>query len=1254
MATAQTLVKEITSPAYTEIQIVKVSGVKSTGDLWSLGADKKLVSREFLDGNGRVIQQIYQNAGTGTKNDLIKFTEYNSAGTISVDNLPYAATTQLQFQANALTDQKLFYSTGNTSGKYAKDNAPYAQTLYENSPIQRLLQEGSYGTNWQIATGKIKNYTSRTNTTTDQVRLLKPDGSSTAFYGQGLLDVNEVTDAEGLKTLVFTDKAERVILKRQLVDETIQGTYYQYKDTYYVYAYSGPLNMVLPPKVVATMKTNNWVLSANDVANNVYRYIYDDEGKVIQRKTPSSALIYIIYDKLNRPVLVQNARLRAENKWNFIKYDLYNRPVMEGIIQDNTRNTYDLMRTYAESFDYTNPAIAYYEKKAATIEGYTNVTFPTVITAANVLSVYYYDSYDLDGNGTDDYTYTTQGLGADEPVQGSAQGNLTVVKNKIIQTQNWMQKVMFYNTRGEMIQEKKNNIISLAVNDSRTIVYNFDGTVKKKISKKNTGVEQKTVESFTYDIVSRPKEIIHQVNSQPAVTIAQYSYNELGQLTDKNLGLINGGQPISPNVVLGASDAVSSGQQKEVIASNSIILSSGFQAASGSNFTASIVSSAGYLQSVDYQYNIRGWLTKINNPTLTADNYNEESNDVFGMEILYEQQGDIGNTAKFNGLISGVKWRSKMVNNDYDNLERSYTYNYDKLGQLRDALFKAKQGSTWNYMLDAFSEKEIKYDLNGNITALRRFMWNKPSGTATEVDQLSYTYSALSQDQLVKVEDPMGSAGGIGFKNLVNESTEYEYDLDGNLLKDKNKGLSYLYNEINKVAKISYLSDPTKYISFEYNSSGERVRKSVYQGATLIKQISYLDEFIYEGGVISYVSNTEGRVRLAQGITKYEYFIKDYLGNVRISFEDNNGQALVRQESSYYAFGMQHTPIMKPSNANTDLFNGGSEWLSDFDNDPDLYSTFFRTYDPVLGRFNGVDPMADKYADYSVYNFALNNPISLNDPTGGDPLPDFDRIISELLRDVNGNGGTIDAGGNIYKFTSKEDAFNAGVKLNDIFGTWDFTERGNKDRSIANFIKGDPERTGILLREVNINRRRISAKFVSRLNKQRANKERKSIYSAIWNSPLARVIVPDFISVGGGFSVISGGGTATSFQATWVLRGRDASWKPAITNSIAIGGGYSVDLTLDLGTSRYLGPVSDINRGMLVTNTFNGGQPTYWGSAGIAAGGKIGITGEYTPTSTGWGIVGTNINIGGGLPAGIVPGNAAGGISNTYMIYDFK
>ncbi|NQX41288.1 hypothetical protein HQN84_20730 [Pedobacter steynii] len=128
------------------------------------------------------------------------------------------------------------------------------------------------------------------------------------------------------------------------------------------------------------------------------------------------------------------------------------------------------------------------------------------------------------------------------------------------------------------------------------------------------------------------------------------------------------------------------------------------------------------------------------------------------------------------------------------------------------------------------------------------------------------------------------------------------------------------------------------------------------------------------------------------------------MNNVRVSFEEGaNGQAEVRQESSYYAFGMQHAPLSKPGNPNTALFNGGSEWLADFDNDPDLYNTFFRQYDPVLGRFNGIDPEAVKYSEFSAYQFVFNNPISFSDPSGADPK--FDKLISEMLERYQ-DGGT--------------------------------------------------------------------------------------------------------------------------------------------------------------------------------------------------------------------------------------------------------
>ncbi|MBK8786997.1 MAG: hypothetical protein IPN43_11015 [Chitinophagaceae bacterium] len=133
----------------------------------------------------------------------------------------------------------------------------------------------------------------------------------------------------------------------------------------------------------------------------------------------------------------------------------------------------------------------------------------------------------------------------------------------------------------------------------------------------------------------------------------------------------------------------------------------------------------------------------------------------------------------------------------------------------------------------------------------------------------------------------------------------------------------------------------------------------------------------------------EGRVRNEGGgyglSMKMEYFITDHQGNTRVSFEDNGtntNTAHLTQENSYYAFGMQMAGSYMPTNANKKLYNAGSEWQDDIEGLADYYSTFYREYDPIIGRFNSVDPLAAATDNMTTYAYANNNPIMMNDPMG--------------------------------------------------------------------------------------------------------------------------------------------------------------------------------------------------------------------------------------------------------------------------------
>ncbi|MCB9052189.1 MAG: hypothetical protein H6556_22360 [Lewinellaceae bacterium] len=91
--------------------------------------------------------------------------------------------------------------------------------------------------------------------------------------------------------------------------------------------------------------------------------------------------------------------------------------------------------------------------------------------------------------------------------------------------------------------------------------------------------------------------------------------------------------------------------------------------------------------------------------------------------------------------------------------------------------------------------------------------------------------------------------------------------------------------------------------------------------------------------------------------------------------------AFIAGKSHYYPFGMNHLgpwyETVAPENKH--LYNG-KELNGDYE--INLMDYGARWYDPAIGRWNAVDPMAEEYYPYSPYNYTLGNPISLIDPNG--------------------------------------------------------------------------------------------------------------------------------------------------------------------------------------------------------------------------------------------------------------------------------
>jgi RHS repeat-associated protein len=394
-----------------------------------------------------------------------------------------------------------------------------------------------------------------------------------------------------------------------------------------------------------------------------------------------------------------------------------------------------------------------------------------------------------------------------------------------------------------------------------------------------------------------------------------------------------------------------------------------------------------YLQSTDYEYNNRGWLTAINSGFLNASlnyplfssstsssiltNYaslgitgyltppaqsNESNPDLFKELIGYDNLNTgFPATLQFNGNISQIEWQ--VAGRE----AQTYSLSYDNLERLTSASYADNHGTDWSskgwssqYSIDSKFNENATYDLRGNITALNRNGWTTGvmvpvstpyyntallTGVFTTVDQLAYTY-ANNKNKLIKVTDAPANLGH-GFLSVSAAAnagtTHYAYDDNGNLIRDDNKGITNItYNYLNLPMVITFTniaSGQPRRIEFIYDATGVKLRKTIYLNDAVTDMRHYVNgiEYMGSGGVLDRFAHTEGAVILNEnGVYEHEYVIKDHLGNTHVTYRDG---------------------INKVDNTGNTTYNDGTITVADIKQINSYYPFGLN----MEGNFNGVD-----------------------------------------------------------------------------------------------------------------------------------------------------------------------------------------------------------------------------------------------------------------------------------------------------------
>jgi len=813
-------------------------------------------------GNDIVIPILYDNF-TRTPYRYLKFT----SNTLQ----PGDVTNDGSFKLDAFQQDSSF-----NVGQYPGQQYFYDLVNFEASPLNRSEVGYPAGNSW-VGSGRGNVHQYLGNSVTDSVHIwnialtqgsLPQDGG---IYPAGTLYKILNTDAQGNEVVVYKDKNGRTILKKVQFTNAPGTAYTGWLCTYYVFDNLDNLRFVISPEALAVINTGTaWTVPQPIADGLCYRYEYDSRNRLIIKKLPGVGEIHQVYDSWDRLVMAQDSSLRKQQQWFVTAYDAINRPDSAGLITDplhyNSLSYHETQAMaggeYPNWTSFTNQLLSqtYYD-------GYTGISAASGLPATMATNEATNSSYFIT-------SYNTSPAWAVPVVEHPITRGMTTGKKTLVlgtTTNQYLYEEEFYDDRGRLIQEQRINYTGGT--DTTTTQYDFSGSPLRTLlgqTKLTNGAQyHQVLTKMNYDAAFRETSEYQRLDNTAAdQLIDSMQYDELNRLRVKYLG---------KDPVTGIA-----------------------------------------LDSLVYNYNIRGWLTEINKNYLSGT-----SNHYFAEELGYDNPTSAaGNnyiTPEYNGEVAGTVWKSAG-----DGVGRKYDFTYDNSNRVMAAAYLDNSTGSWGRTAMDYSVSGVQYDYNGNLGKLNQngFKVGNPTGA---IDQLVYTYPANS-NQLQQVNDgandPNSTLGDFHYKG-TKQPTDYNYDGNGNLIQDNNRGIDrVVYNFLN-LPQLIHVNGKGNVI-YTYDATGNRLLKQTIDSvAALATTTLYLNDFQFQrrtpiasltGGTdtLQFAQHDNGRARWAYHkytngdsafAWEYDFMERDHLGNTRVVLtqEKDTAQYLCTMEAAFRA-----------------------------------------------------------------------------------------------------------------------------------------------------------------------------------------------------------------------------------------------------------------------------------------------------------------------------------------------------------------